>query len=373
MHSIWEKSSFVDYDIIIIGSGILGLSTAVSIKERYPSKDILILERGTLPAGASTRNAGFACFGSLTEILSDIKRNGEDATAGLVEKRWKGINMLRKRLGDDNIGFLNYGGYGLLMEKHANAVDKITDVNKLLYGIFNENVFFEDKDKLIEFGFDLREVKSLVHNPFESQIDTGKMMRSLISLAQSGGVTIINNYEATIDSITQDKVTLASHNSDVKFSAPKVISCSNAFTSFIIPEIRIKPGRGQVLATKPIPGLPFRGVFHFDEGFYYFRNYGERVIFGGGRNLDFDGEQTYIFGNTDNIMNRLESLLKEVILPGRKFEIAQIWSGIMGFNESKLPEVIRVKDNLIAGFCCNGMGVALASYVSEEIAGKIEN
>ena len=368
MYSIWEKNSFTHYDCIIIGSGILGLSTAISIKERSPSTEILILERGTLPLGASTKNAGFACFGSLTEILSDIKRNGESETVSLVEKRWKGINMLRQRLGDEKMGLLNYGGSELLKENNITALDEIGHVNHLLRNIFDSDTFVADERKINEFGFNKDVVKSLVFSPFESQIDTGVMMRSLIAMAQSKGVMIINNYDAVIDDDSANTVKVSAKNSGVTFTSNKLISCSNAFTSSILPQIMIKPGRGQVIATKPVAGLQFKGVFHMDEGYYYFRNYGERIIFGGGRNLDFTGEETSEFGTTDMIIKSLINILGEVILPGREFEVEMTWSGIMGFNESKLPEIIQISDNFTAGFCCNGMGVALASYVAEQLS-----
>ncbi len=373
MLSIWEKNSFVSFDFIIVGGGILGLSTAVSLKMKFPDKEVLVLERGAIPSGASTKNAGFACFGSLTEILSDIRRTGADKTAALVEKRWEGISMLRQRLGDDNIAFINYGGFELIDDKHGGATEHIGDVNNLLKDIFREDAFREDKGRIAEFGFNADAVSSLIYSPFESQIDTGKMMRNLIALASCKGVMIVTNYEAIIDATSEDKITVSSHNSGIAFTCRNLISCSNAFTSFIIPEITIKPGRGQVIATTPVDGLPFRGVFHIDEGFYYFRNYGDRVILGGGRNLDFEGEETFIFGNSESILKTLDKLMSQVILPGRKYEIEMTWSGIMGFNDSKMPEVIKVSDNLIAGFCCNGMGVALASSVAQQLADCFES
>ncbi|MBX7043981.1 MAG: FAD-binding oxidoreductase [Ignavibacteria bacterium] len=368
MLSIWEKNSFINFDIIIIGSGILGLSTAISIKEIDPDKDVLILERGTLPSGASTKNAGFACFGSLTEIIADCGRVGESATAELVEKRWKGIGMLRHRLGDEAIGLLNYGGYELIAGSHLHCTDKIDAVNRLLKSIFSDDAFSKADSFIDKFGFSRNFAKSLVFSKYESQIDTGKMMRSLLKKAQSLGVVIVNNFDAIIEDAASDRLTVASKTSPVRFTSTAIISCSNAFTSFILPGIDIRPGRGQVVATSPVRGLRFKGVFHIEEGYYYFRNFGDRVILGGGRNLDFKSEETHSFGNTGKVLDKLNSLLREVIIPGEEFEIECAWSGIMGFNESKLPLVAEAGENIFAGFCCNGMGVALASYTGKELA-----
>ena len=376
MLSFWEKNSFLKYDHIIIGGGIVGLSTACSIKEKNPAAEILILERGIFPTGASTKNAGFACFGSLTEILSDINLNGEGQTLTLIEKRWKGINRLRERLGDDDIGFLNYGGYELINEQFLPAVERVSQVNTLLRPIFESDVFELKNSSIKEFGFNDSFVKALVYSPFESQLDTGKMMRSLMRYAASLGVNVITGCDVAgfeDDGSGSVKVN-ASHNilkQDVIFSTGRLIICANAFIDKILPGSGIKPGRGQVVATKPIDGLKFRGIFHMDEGFYYFRNFGSRVIFGGGRNLDFKGEQTTDFAYSDLILNDLKEKLDMVILPDTSYEIEDSWSGIMAFNENKLPEIKQVSQNVLSVMSCNGMGVALSSVTGDEVAEMI--
>ncbi|MCB0474753.1 MAG: NAD(P)-binding protein, partial [Flavobacteriaceae bacterium] len=45
--SYWEiKSWFTGVDFTVVGSGIVGLNTALYLKERYPKAKILILEKG---------------------------------------------------------------------------------------------------------------------------------------------------------------------------------------------------------------------------------------------------------------------------------------------------------------------------------------
>lgn len=95
--NFWEKASFTDYDYIIIGSGIVGLSTAIELKTKFPATKILILERGFFPSGASTRNAGFACMGSVTELTDDLTVMEEEEVIALYEMRKKGLEKLRKK------------------------------------------------------------------------------------------------------------------------------------------------------------------------------------------------------------------------------------------------------------------------------------
>jgi gamma-glutamylputrescine oxidase len=124
MLSYWEKSSFLHYDVIIIGSGVVGLSTAISLKEKQPALSIAILERGILPTGASTKNAGFACIGSLTEILDDLKSMPPTEVLALVQLRKNGLARLRNRLGDDaDVLSCANGSHELIFEKDIETLN----------------------------------------------------------------------------------------------------------------------------------------------------------------------------------------------------------------------------------------------------------
>ena len=59
-----------------------------------------------------------------------------------------------------------------------------------------------------------------------------------------------------------------------------------------------------MLITKPIKNLHIKGTFHLDKGYYYFRNIDDRILFGGGRNLDFKTEETTEFGQTEITQNK---------------------------------------------------------------------
>jgi len=54
--SYWEKETFINhFDFLIVRPGIVGLSTAIYLKEKYPNKKALAIERGCLPTGASSK------------------------------------------------------------------------------------------------------------------------------------------------------------------------------------------------------------------------------------------------------------------------------------------------------------------------------
>ena len=104
--SYWEyKSWFSDIDFTVVGSGIVGLSCALQLRKNYPNANILIIEKGILPQGASTKNAGFACFGSISEILDDLTNSSEEEVINLIKQRVNGINGLRKLVGDEKLEY----------------------------------------------------------------------------------------------------------------------------------------------------------------------------------------------------------------------------------------------------------------------------
>ena len=54
-----------------------------------------------------------------------------------------------------------------------------------------------------------------------------------------------------------------------------------------------------------------------------------------------------------------------------KDEIDFTWSGIMGFNELKKPEIKKISDRITFAMSCNGMGIALSSFIAKEIVNEI--
>ncbi|MGB3184054.1 MAG: FAD-dependent oxidoreductase [Cyclobacteriaceae bacterium] len=371
MLSFWEKESFIEYDYIIVGGGITGLSTAVSIKESTPEARVVVLERGVFPSGASTKNAGFACFGSITELLNDLKTLGPQETTELVTERWEGLKKLRNRLGDKEIGYKAQNGYELIRESEKYALDKIDEVNDLLMPLFYQEVFTDRPELRKKFGFSKDHVLTVVENSFEGQIDTGKMMRRLIAYAGSKGVMLLTGSEVlNIDDHADHAEVLVKNiatGEDIMLKGDKVAICTNAFSKTLLPDLEVSPGRGLVLVTKPIKNLKFKGVFHYDEGYYYFRDYKDRVIFGGGRNLDPDAEASTDFQVNRRILELLKRQLEVMILPGREVALEHTWVGIMGFGSTKKPVIQQVSPRVFAGIRLGGMGVAIGSRIGERL------
>ncbi len=364
--SYWEiKSWLTNVDFCVVGSGIVGLNCALQLRELYPQAKIIILENGILPQGASTKNAGFACFGSLSEILDDLKTHTEEEVFQLVKKRADGLKLLRKTIGDKALNYQQLGGYELFLEKDEQLFDSCIrnkeQINKLLKPIFKDDVF-SLRDNIFKFE-NINE--DYILNQFEGQIDTGNMMEALLKLAQSKGIKILNT--VMVESFSEDNNSVKIKTNYFEFSASKLCIATNGFASEILSE-NVVPARAQVLITKPIKNLHIKGTFHLDKGYFYFRNIDDRILFGGGRHLDFITEETSRFGQTEIIQNKLESILKTTILPEQSFEIEHRWSGIMGIGHQKKAIVKQVSNHVFCGVRLGGMGLAIGSLIGKELA-----
>lgn len=368
--STWEKESFFcRQHVIIVGSGFCGLWSALHLKRLHPHYKITVLERGLIPTGASTRNAGFSCFGSPTELINDAAVMGEDMMWELVRMRYNGLREITQHFNNEETGYEPTGGYECFVKDSEDWMEcaaKLSWLNKGLEKISGDpNVFRPADDKLSLFG--LGKFDRLVENKMEGCLHPGKLVRALLKKVQSMDVQVLTGIEVIG---YEESVGLVHIRTDqeVELVAEQLLICTNAFTQQLIPTIDIVPNRGQVLVTAPVEGLTLKGAFHFNRGYYYFRNLGNRILLGGARHIAFEAETSMEMFTTDAIQNELENFMGRYLLPGLPFTVTDRWTGIMAMGSVKSPIVKQISDHV---FCCvrmSGIGVALAPVVAKQVA-----
>jgi gamma-glutamylputrescine oxidase len=272
--SYWEKKTyFEELDFLVIGAGIVGSSAALHLRKQYPTAKILVVERNFLPAGASTKNAGFACFGSVTELIDDFSKISENEVWETVAHRWEGLQYLRELIGDENLDLKALGSWDLIRTDEDASLEKslqyLPYLNQQIDAITGvQNVYSLDKNVKEKFGFN--SIQAAFHNQLEGQIDTGKMMVKFHQLLSENGIHLLTGIEILELRSIQKQVEVQSNIGN--FNASKVAVCVNGFAQRFLPKNDILPARAQVLITKKIDNLPFKGTFHYQEGYYYFRN-----------------------------------------------------------------------------------------------------
>ncbi|MEK9997077.1 MAG: FAD-dependent oxidoreductase [Cryomorphaceae bacterium] len=368
MLSYWEKTTLRHFDLVVVGGGIVGHFTALFYAQKNPEHRVAILERGLFPSGASTKNAGFACFGSIAELEHDVASIGEEATAALVMKRYNGLKLLRETLGDEAIDYREVGGYEMCFEPPKQ--ERIDFFNDLLEPHLGKRPYSVQPSE--GYGFST-EVTHLIKNALEGTVDTGKMMAALQQkVAQAGVLTFTQSTVENLESTNEGKtIYVQTADGSVSFFARQVALCTNAFSRKFLAEEELEPGRGLVLVSKPHPAFHWEGSFHYHDGYNYFRTVDGRLLLGGGRHLDKPGETTLVPGINSAIEKALKEDIASLIAPGVAVEIDYLWSGVMAFGSSKQPVIKRIDDHMVAGIRLGGMGVAIGARVGKDLAALI--
>lgn len=366
--SYWESYLLQDIDYLIVGGGIVGLTCAIALKSKQPQTRVVLVERGNWPSGASIKNAGFACFGSVSELLDDAKTHTDDELVGLIRRRADGLNLLKSIIPPQTMNYQGHGGYEYFLNHQIDlqqqCFDQLDWANKLAQEALKTR---DEVYAVVDNRFDFKGITSQgILNSFEGQIHTGRLMEALSHRAAACGVQFIGGVKALSHNSSGGQVTLQTLDHGV-LSAKKLLLATNGYTQDYLLEL-VTPARAQVLITEPIPDLRIKGTFHLDQGYYYFRNIDQRILLGGGRNLDFEGEKTTVEATTERIQRALEDLLRQVILPGKQVSVAARWSGIMGGGSQKKPIIKSLAPNVYCGVRLGGMGVAIGAEVGQSLA-----
>ena len=384
--SVWEQSTyFAPNDLVIVGCGFVGLWTAYEAIHQNPKLNITILERGTIPSGASTRNAGFSCFGSVSELISDIQLMGEDAMLETVKMRYDGLQRIQEVFKAKEIEYNQWGGYELFEGKKGAKNDEsgLYDISKLDSDIAYLNkilapalktpkkngkylpIYTNASKDIKKLGF--QGIEALAFNQLEGQLNSAKLVLALQKAVQAKGVQILFNTEVKKFKRHKKGVTIKT-NLEAVLETKQFLVCTNGFAKQLIPSLDVVPARGQVFVTEPIKNLKFKGCFHFDEGYYYFRNLGNRLLLGGARNADFKNEKTYSLETSATIQKVLEDFMMQRILPkgSKKPKIELRWSGTMGMGTIKKPIIEQLQPNVYCAVRMSGMGVAIAPIVAKK-------
>jgi glycine/D-amino acid oxidase-like deaminating enzyme len=363
--SYWEKEYLISpSDYLIVGMGLVGLQTAINLKEKYPKANVSIVDRYGWGLGASTRNAGFGCFANVSEILDDLKYDTPENVYELISKRYHGLIKLRKKFGDDNIDYHTKGSIEIFTQRNkyelSEAIDSLQGINTILSKELDiERVFTYNNNS------SLPNVIGTIHNNYEGQLNTGKLYRTIYSYAQNLGINLLGGLEVL--NWESDNIITVNTQQQVNFKTKNLILCTNAFTPNLVDE-DISPCRGQIIVSEQMDQLPIEGLYHYDNGYYYWRDIDNRILLGGARNYDSIGETTNKIETSDIIISELKRFIEEQIT-GRPVSIEYQWSGIMGMGKSKqkMPIIKKLEPHVFLAARLGGMGVALSASVAEDI------
>ena len=377
----WELTTFYrPADVIVVGAGLTGLQTALALKNARPALDVLLLERAAVPQGASTRNAGFACFGGPTELLADLDAYGEEAVAATVGQRLAGVRALERNFARRGIGWQKLGGYEWIDDPAVadRVLSRLPALNRLLAPLTGLprtwSVVPADDPARRPFRRGAGHV--LLRNPLEAQLHPGKLVTTLLADCRRAGVRTLFGCDITDVTNDGDRVEVTTAGG-VALTAGRAVVTVNAFVNRLTASpagSRVRPVRNQVLLSRSFPDLNLRGCYHYHEGYVYFRNVGpDRLLIGGARHRAGAASETTAFGPNGvpeaYLIDKLNAWL-----PGRGWSAADFpvrWSGILAQGDGKEPVLRYAAPRLLVAGRLAGMGVALSADLARRAAARV--
>lgn len=363
--SWWEREGLNRHaDFGIVGGGITGLSAAYFLKTMVPSARVVVIEKGARPEGATVRSAGFACFGSISELVSDVRSMGELKAYSLAGERYKGLSLLRAIHGDVALEFHACGGIEVFFTEDKYQGDELLDqlekVNQKLNDISGiPGTVFRNMSKIETSQLNFRHLELAILNGLEGALHPQKLWNSLLGKCLALGV----EYRAGFEVNHIDSGILAG----IDFSLPcgQILIANNAFAQRWFPE-EIMPARAQVWMSEPLTHPFPLGTFHHHEGFNYFRGHGGRLLLGGGRHIHPEAETTFSTETTEEIERYLLGKILPRLFNDQPPKMELSWAGTMGIGGTKEPKYGEWKSGVWTAVRMGGMGIALGTKAGQQ-------
>lgn len=355
--SIWQSSTEFQTDVVVVGGGIAGISTAYWLKKMKPDLRIIILEAQTLAQGATGRNAGFLLQGTATDFQSEIEIYGLEKARRLWQFTSENRHLVLSELDPSAFDFDAVGSFIAAGSPEEQA--RLENSASLLEAEGVEVQYFDAAQanaKMKGQGF-----LGALYVPSNGQLNSMKLVRHIVQRTlQQGGVQVFEHHPLTHIEEVNNGVLL--HTPSGKFRAGQAVLALNAYLPQLFPEYAalIQPKRAQMFATEPIEKVLDAPIYSH-EGYYYIRQHrAGNVMLGGARHLHLEAEQGYEDVTTEALQHDLEMYLETHFPQLASLAIHHRWSGIMGFSPDHLPMVGAVPNvpsaHWVGGFTGHGMG-----------------
>lgn len=372
--SFWEQELYGQaFDLVVIGGGFSGLSTAYFAKKRQPRWRIAIVDQYSIQRLASTRNAGFACISSLSELIEDADAYGWESTLSLIEQRWKGLRMLEhifnyKEIHYQNVpsGELFFEDQHFPFEKYAN---QIGEANHQLRSIVGSKYYRLEDANTTRTNFGAKATAYVQHLQ-EGQLQPARLAASWRNLCLESGIDLFEGVK--VHAIDKKNQIFQLSTGKMPLAAHRVLLAANGLSRHLLPSLEVGKVMNLVFVTKKMNGLKWRGNLHAESGYIYTRNVGERILIGGGRHLLPKGDQEEVSPEDEGmIQDYLGKWLVEMKIIDRKPEFEYKWKGYLGVGPEKEPILEAFDDRLFVLARLSGMGVALSTALGQKMGEKI--
>jgi glycine/D-amino acid oxidase-like deaminating enzyme len=309
---------------------------------------VVVLEARTVAEAASGRNAGFLLAGVAENFVAASRRYGEQRALAVWRLTERNQRLVRDVVDREGIDCeLAWNGSAQIAGDDDEWAEVRASAEQLKKYSVRVRLLPEERTAIYDGDGELHPVR---------------YVRGLAGAAVRHGARLHTATRA--DTVAADEVRTAR----ARVRAGAVVVCVNAYSQHLVP-LRVRPVRGQMLATAPVGRRVFERPAYANRGFRYWRQRSDgRILVGGWRDTAVDEEVGEEERATDRVQRQLDGFLRSHAPEAR---VTHRWAGIMGFSHDALPYVGQLDSGVWVNAGFTGHGMAFATATGELLADAV--
>lgn len=349
----WPSLTFdLDVDVCVVGGGFAGLTAALEIARRGWS--VALVEANQIAGEASGRNLGFVVPGFQQNIERIVERCGMDHAKVLWALSQDGVDYIRTIIRETNMPGVEPVDGWLDVSKFDGADDMIPHISLLgeEFGVDVEGWPVERVRAVLK----TESYFHAMHFPRAFHIDPLNYAFGLAAAAEAAGVRIFESTPALSIDPAGVRKRVATPAGRVR--ANQIVLAANTQLGRIGTELAqtVLPITTYVAVTEPLgerlnEAITYRGAVSDSSS----ADHHYRIV--GGDRLMWSGGSTTWQADARRYGPWLKQSIERTYPQLGTVEIADVWSGTMGFTVHRMPQVGEVLPGvwLASGFAGQGL------------------
>ena len=363
-------------DVVIVGGGFTGLSTALSLREA--GVDVALIERDHCGYGASGRNAGHLTPTIGKDFPTLVKYVGKDRAAEYARFADRAVHYTEAmitRLGVD----CEYRPTGNIITglhpRHRKPLAEGADLAARL-GV---GVAFLDEAEVRRRNLPSH-VRFGVIEQSGGHLHPGKYVLALRQAALDAGVRIFEDSAVTAIEDAASPVVVRTATGSV--TAEKLVVATNAYTPATLGRMRSKvfPVRVTLFRTAPLTAAQWQRIgwdgrealYTAHEAMENYRPQADGRISGGSKWVQYGYGSTLTTGHLPEVFAQWRALFAQRFPELPDVGIESFWGGWIGLTLDFLPlHQANARGTVFHGIGYNGHGIAQGTYAGPMLADQV--